>query len=186
MTVGDIDPTNMRVHIRDSKGNKDRLVPLPTNTLHILKNFWRLHRHPTFIFPSRKKGLKNTHLVDMPLDRGGIQAAMKRVVEQLGIKKDFMPFTPALCRARNNGECGLTIQFLRTIYLKTLPIIITTNYIMSSAISSSCRPLPTSEPSLAPDLHKLSRLLFVLFHYRLWHKLPSWNSQHALKNPGCR
>ena len=31
--------------------------------------------------------MKNAHLVPMPLDRGGIQVAMKTVVTQLGIKK---------------------------------------------------------------------------------------------------
>jgi len=43
LTIGDIDSAHMRVHIRDAKGNKDRLVPLPEKTLHVLKNFWRLH-----------------------------------------------------------------------------------------------------------------------------------------------
>lgn len=33
------------------------------------------------------EGLKNAHLVDSPLDRGGIQTAMKAVVQQIGIKK---------------------------------------------------------------------------------------------------
>ena len=87
LRVGDIDSTNMRVHIRNAKGNKDRLVPLPVNTLHVLKHFWKVHRHPRFIFPSRKRGVKNAQLVTMPLDRGGIQVAMKKVVGQLGIKK---------------------------------------------------------------------------------------------------
>jgi site-specific recombinase XerD len=97
LTVGDIDSTNMRVHIRDAKGNKDRLVPLPEATLQILKHFWKLHRHPHFIFPSRKRGLTNAHLVDVPLDRGGIQTAMQAVVKQLGIKKNLMPLvTPQL------------------------------------------------------------------------------------------
>jgi len=36
LTVGDIDSTNMRVHIRNAKGNKDRLVPLPEATLEVL------------------------------------------------------------------------------------------------------------------------------------------------------
>ena len=90
LTVGDIDSTNMRVHIRNAKGNKDRLVPLPESTLHILKEFWSLHRHPSFIFPNRKRGLKNAHLVDSPLERGGIQTAMKAVVEQIGIKKKLV------------------------------------------------------------------------------------------------
>jgi len=87
LRVGDIDSTHMRVHIRDAKGNKDRLVPLPVNTLHVLKDFWKVHQHPNFIFPSRKRGVKNARLVTMPLDRGGIQVAMKTVVDQLGIKK---------------------------------------------------------------------------------------------------
>jgi site-specific recombinase XerD len=95
LRVGDIDSKNMRVHIRDAKGNKDRLVPLPVKTLQVLQDFWRVHRHPRFIFPSRKRGLKNAHLVPMPLDRGGIQVAMKTVVTQLGIKKNLMPFPKA-------------------------------------------------------------------------------------------
>lgn len=89
LTIGDIDSHNMRVHIRDAKGNKDRLVPLPENTLRVLRNFWSFHKHPTFIFPNRKRGLKNAHLVDSPLERGGIQVAMKTVVRQLNIKKKY-------------------------------------------------------------------------------------------------
>jgi integrase len=105
LAVGDIDATNMRVHIRDAKGNKDRLVPLPERTLHMLRWFWALHKHPQFLFPNRKRGLKNAHLVNMPLERGGIQAAMKAVVEQLGIKKKSHAIpcataTPPICWKR--------------------------------------------------------------------------------------
>jgi len=106
LSVGDIDSVNMRVHIRDAKGNKDRLVPLPKNTLQVLRNFWDVHHHPHFLFPSRKRGLKNARLVDKPLDRGGIQTAMKAVVGQLGIKKNFMPLTASqLCNAYAGIRC---------------------------------------------------------------------------------
>lgn len=105
LTVGDIDSVNMRVHIRDAKGNKDRLVPLPENTLRVLKSFWTVHKHPEFLFPSRKRGLKNACLVDYPLDRSGIQTAMKAVVRQLGIKKNFMSLTaPLLCNPYAGGR----------------------------------------------------------------------------------
>lgn len=98
LKTSDIDASNMRVHIRDAKGNKDRLVPLPEKTLQILRNFWSVHQHPKFLFPNRKRGLKNVHLVETPLNRGGIQAAMKAVVGQLNIKKNLMPFpAPQLC-----------------------------------------------------------------------------------------
>lgn len=98
LKIGDIDSVAMRVHIRDAKGNKDRLVPLPVKTLQVLRDFWAVHRHPYFLFPNRKRGLKNAHLVEKPLDRGGIQSAMKAVVKQLGIKKNLMPLaSPQLC-----------------------------------------------------------------------------------------
>jgi len=87
LKVGDIDADNMRVHIRDSKGNKDRFVPMPHKTLQVLREFWNVRRHPEFIFPNRKRGVKNAHLVNRPLERGGIQVAMKKVVDQMGLKK---------------------------------------------------------------------------------------------------
>jgi len=100
LTVGDIDAATMRVHIRDAKGNKDRLVPLPEQTLHILRSFWLSHKHPYFIFPSRQKTK-----VDLPMDRGGIQSTMKAVVTQLGIKKNFLPFSaPQLCNPFAGGR----------------------------------------------------------------------------------
>lgn len=87
LKVGDIDADHMRVHIRDSKGNKDRFVPMPHKTLHVLREFWQTRKHPDFIFPNRKRGVRNAHLVDRPLERGGIQVAMKKVVDQMGLKK---------------------------------------------------------------------------------------------------
>ena len=89
LQVGDIDAVRQRVHIRNAKGNKDRLVPLPLNTLIVLRQFWKLHQHPTFIFPNRKRGLKSAHLAESPLDRGGVQVTMAAVVKEMGLKKRF-------------------------------------------------------------------------------------------------
>jgi len=92
LKVGDIDATHQRVHIRNAKGNKDRFVPLPDNTLHVLRRFWQLHRHPELMFPNRKRGLKNSHLASTPLDRGGLQITIRKVVKELGLKKT-LPYT---------------------------------------------------------------------------------------------
>ncbi|ABK45354.1 phage integrase family protein [Magnetococcus marinus MC-1] len=35
------------------KGNKERLIPLPTSTLYGLRSLWREHRHPRFLFPNK-------------------------------------------------------------------------------------------------------------------------------------
>ena len=34
-----------------SKGNKERIIPLPEQLLITLRKFWKTHRHPTWIFP---------------------------------------------------------------------------------------------------------------------------------------
>lgn len=87
LQVGDLDATRQRVHIRDSKGNKDRFVPLPEVTLDLLRRFWSVHRNPVLLFPNRKGGLKGSHAATTPLDRGGVQKTLGLVVEACGIKK---------------------------------------------------------------------------------------------------
>ena len=89
LELADIDATRMRVHIRNAKGNKDRLVPLPINTLQVLRQFWALHRHPAFMFPNRTRGLKGAHLAESPLDRGGVQKTISLVTQEMGLKKRF-------------------------------------------------------------------------------------------------
>lgn len=91
LTVADIDAQRRRVHVRDAKGNKDRFVPLPEATLSVLRRFWRTHRNPTLLFPSRKGGLQAAAKASATLDRGSIQAALRKVTSQCGLKKTSPP-----------------------------------------------------------------------------------------------
>jgi len=87
LEVGDIDGQRMRVHIRSAKGNKDRFVPLSVTTLDVLRRFWSVHRNPLLLFPNRKGGLKGSAAATTPLDRGGVQVTMGKVILDCGIKK---------------------------------------------------------------------------------------------------
>jgi len=87
LKVADIDAVRHRVHIRDSKGNRDRLVPLPEATLGVLRRFWQTHRNPELMFPNRLGGLKGAHLARTPLDRGGVQKTLRQVAQDCGLKK---------------------------------------------------------------------------------------------------
>ena len=87
LRVGDIDAERHRVHIRDAKGNRDRLVPLPQATLSVLRRFWATHRNAELLFPNRHGGLAGARLARTPLDRGGVQKTLRQVAADCGLKK---------------------------------------------------------------------------------------------------
>ena len=87
LRVGDIDAVRQRVHIRDAKGNKDRLVPLPQATHRLLHTFCQRHRNPVLLFPSRAGGLAGARTATTPLDRGGVQSTLRKVTVSCGVKK---------------------------------------------------------------------------------------------------
>lgn len=91
LQVGDIDAARHRVHIRDAKGNKDRLVPLPTATHRLLRRFWATHRNPVLLFPNRHRGLAGAACATTPLDRGGVQLTLHKVITACGLKKTSPP-----------------------------------------------------------------------------------------------
>jgi site-specific recombinase XerD len=87
LQIGDIDAAHGRVHIRDAKGNRDRFVPLPQATHTVLRRFWSVHRNPVLLFPNRHGGLKGAACATTPLDRGGVQTTLHKVIESCGLKK---------------------------------------------------------------------------------------------------
>jgi site-specific recombinase XerD len=98
------------VHIRDSKGNKDRLVPLPEVTRDLLRRFWQVHRNPVLLFPNRHGGLKGASRATTPLDRGGVQTTLHKAVAACGIKKKITPHSLrhySACQIMPNGGFSL-------------------------------------------------------------------------------
>ena len=51
LRVRDIDSQRMVIHIRQSKGRKDRYVPLGTTLRDQLRDYWRAERPVSFLFP---------------------------------------------------------------------------------------------------------------------------------------
>jgi len=51
--IADIDSGRMLLHIH-GKGNRDRYVPLPAPLLPRLRDDWRTHRAPEWLFPARR------------------------------------------------------------------------------------------------------------------------------------
>lgn len=85
LEVSDIDSNRMLIHVHRGKGAKDRMVPLPVATLAVLREYWKAHRHPRFIFPAI--GRSRSAPVDSPMAISSVQGAMKAAVREAGITK---------------------------------------------------------------------------------------------------
>jgi integrase len=102
LEVGDIDGTRHRVHIRGAKGGKDRYVPLPEVTLDVLRRYWATHRHPKLLFPNPIGGLQQMYCATGPMNRGGVQLAIKAAVADCGIQRKI---TSHSCGHRSCPHC---------------------------------------------------------------------------------
>ena len=56
LTIHDIRGQENKLLIRNSKGHKDRVVPLPTSMYQELRSYWAFHRHPLLLFPNVGRG----------------------------------------------------------------------------------------------------------------------------------
>ena len=109
LQVGDIDSQMMQVHIRNAKGGKDRLVPLPMRTLLALRYYWKTHRHPRYLFPGKDSK------PDSLMDKGGIQKALKRVIAECNIHKSISPHNLRHSYATHLLEQGLDLRSVQSL-----------------------------------------------------------------------
>ena len=56
LTVHDIKGAENKLLIRNGKGHRDRVLPLPSCLYEELRRYWRFHRHPLLIFPNVGRG----------------------------------------------------------------------------------------------------------------------------------
>jgi site-specific recombinase XerD len=87
LEVGDIDSQRMLLHIRGGKGNRDRYVPLPQRTLLLLRECWKTHRHPRFLFPAKGHNGRAVVTATEPMCRATLQRAFRLAREASGVTK---------------------------------------------------------------------------------------------------
>jgi integrase/recombinase XerD len=110
LQISDIDSDRMRIHVHRGKGAKDRYVPLPESTLHILRSYWKLHRNPTWIFPRLGRSGKEGPTAQSPMNKGSVQGALRRVLKQLKLKKRISVHTLRHSYATHLLEAGVNIR----------------------------------------------------------------------------
>jgi site-specific recombinase XerD len=81
LQIGDIDSDRMLVHVHRGKGARDRYVPLAENTLGALREYWKTHRNPTWLFPTTGRDHRQAPTAERPMSESSVQGCLKRVVE---------------------------------------------------------------------------------------------------------
>jgi site-specific recombinase XerD len=107
LQCGDIDASRMVALIRLGKGNKDRQVPLSPRLLEAWRAWWKMHRHPRWLFPGDKR--------DEPISISRMQRLCQATVRRAGMSKPVTPHTFRHSYATHLLEAGvdlLTVQKL--------------------------------------------------------------------------
>src|SRR2546429_8525252 len=77
LQVSDIDGQRLQVHIHRGKGAKDRYVPLPEDTLALLRTSWKTHRNKTWLFPATGRDQQHSPPATSPMSRTSVQGAFR-------------------------------------------------------------------------------------------------------------
>ena len=128
LQVPDVDSGRQLLHIHGKRG-KDRYVPLPDATLQLLRDYWRTHRNPLWLFPTGTR----SHVVPLndpavgPVSRSSLQSAFVRAVKPSGVHKRAHVHTLRHSYATHLLEAGVPLGLIQE-YLGHTSIKTTTIY----------------------------------------------------------
>jgi integrase/recombinase XerD len=109
LQVADIDGDRLLIHIRQSKGAKDRCVPLPVATLTLLRRQWQTHRHPQWLFPARR-----SPQATRPMQARSVQRAFKAALANSGIQKKATVHTLRHSYATHLLEASVNLRVIQS------------------------------------------------------------------------
>jgi site-specific recombinase XerD len=114
LQVPDVDGDRTLLHIHGKRA-KDRYVPLPDDTLALLREHWRTHRNPAWLFPTGTRSHVAPHGDPAvgPVSRSSLQSAFCRAVKQSGVHKRAHVHTLRHSYATHLLEAGVTLQLIQ-------------------------------------------------------------------------
>jgi len=114
MQIPDVDSDRMFLHVR-GKGNKDRYVPLPKRTLELLRDLWRTHRHPQWLFPAPGRGGHAEATANKPMPIASVQMAFKEALAKARVHKKASVHTLRHSYATHLLEKGVDLRIIQQI-----------------------------------------------------------------------
>lgn len=116
LTVDDVDKSRMMLRVRKGKGSKDREVPLPESTYLLLREYWKSHRNPRWIFPALGRRGDGGPTALVPMAQGSVQGALRKIIKQLPqIRKQATIHTLRHSYATHLLEAGINIRLVQQV-----------------------------------------------------------------------
>tara|TARA_Y100000385_G_scaffold209985_1_gene217819 strand:+ start:3141 stop:3965 length:825 start_codon:yes stop_codon:yes gene_type:complete len=106
LKIKDIDSERMLICIRNGKGEKDRIVPLAKNVLHLLRSYYKAYRPVIYLF----NGMEND-----TYSACSIRNVLKNAVYKTSIKKNVTPHTLRHSYATHLLEKGIDLRYIQVI-----------------------------------------------------------------------
>ncbi len=114
LKVSDVDSQRMVLHIEQGKGGKDRYVPLPRRTRTELRNWYKTHRNPNWIFPAAGRGSHNDFSVATRFTpHNNVQIAFKTALRKSGVNKRASVRTLRHSYATHLVELGVNLRLIQ-------------------------------------------------------------------------
>lgn len=93
LTVHDIKREERKLFIHNSKGHRDRIVPVAAKMIDELAAYWRFHQNPLLIFPTTGNGCqkpeavaKRMHEATEPICRTSFEGAVSRAGKSIKVR----------------------------------------------------------------------------------------------------
>jgi len=151
LQVKNIDSERHMLHICAGKGGKDRYVPLPSVSLEMLRQYWRTHRNPEWLFPRLRGSWQGPINVNEPMHETAVQKAFRGALQESGIQKPATVHTLRHSYATHLLEAGVD---LRTIQL----------YLGHASITTTAIYLHLTSTTQAQSSNRINEMLAGLWH----------------------
>jgi site-specific recombinase XerD len=112
LKVNEINGKRNSLHIKQSKGRKDRIVPLPESLLVLMRKYYLQYKPTNYLFEGQNTG---DQLDYKPYSATSVRKIIKRLASQAGIRKNVTPHTLRHCYATHLYEKGISLRSIQVL-----------------------------------------------------------------------
>ena len=106
LKLTDIDSSRMTLHIRQSKGKKDRVLPLSVKILDLLREYFKAYKPKEYLFEGQTGGMYG---------KRSIQLVFNNALKKSGIKKQASLHTLRHSNATHLLEAGTDLRYIQEL-----------------------------------------------------------------------